>query len=194
MKRMAIIPMHMMVPRIPKAHLVVCHSALALTILESTSLPNSVASASSLDAASRSMAFGWPILSIQVADRHLFKYARDRRAVGAVAVLVGLAFVVVAIAVMISIMLTSKLARSVANSPNTRTSTSRTTIIDRCANNYGAFSCVVNCGLCGEMSREAHSINIHRNISISLGFDVKCSNADGVSTFNQVSGPGSGTQ
>ena len=183
-----------MVPRIRKAHLVVCHSALALTILEGTSLPNSVASASSLDAASRSMAFGWPILSIQVADRHLFKYARDRRAVGAVAVLVGLAFVVVAIAVMISIMLTSKLARSVANSPNTRTSTSRTTIIDRCANNYGAFSCVVNCGLCGEMSREAHSINIHRNISISLGFDVKCSNADGVSTFNQVSGPGTGTQ
>jgi hypothetical protein len=34
----------------------------------------------------------------------------------------------------------------------------------RWTNNYGAFSCVVNFGLCGEMSREAHSIDIHRNI------------------------------
>jgi hypothetical protein len=53
----------------------------------------------------------------------------DRRAVGAVVVPVGLAFVVitivvVVIAVMIPIMLTCKLARSVANAPNARASTS----------------------------------------------------------------------
>ena len=55
----------------------------------------------------------------------------DRPAVGAVVVLVGLAFVVitivvVVIAVMIPIMLSCKLARSVANAPNARASTSVT--------------------------------------------------------------------
>ncbi len=53
----------------------------------------------------------------------------DRRAVGAVVVPIGLALVVitivvVVIAVMIPIMLTCKLARSVANAPNARASTS----------------------------------------------------------------------
>ena len=53
----------------------------------------------------------------------------DRRAVGAVVVPVGLAFVVitivvVVISVMIPIMLTCKLARSVANAPNAGARTS----------------------------------------------------------------------
>jgi hypothetical protein len=53
----------------------------------------------------------------------------DRRAVGAVVVPVGSAFVVimivvVVIATMIPIMLTCKVARSVANAPNARASTS----------------------------------------------------------------------
>ena len=43
------------------------------------------------------------------------------------------------------------------------------------------------------MSREVHSIDIHRSIRLSFGFAVKCSNADVVSTFNKVSGPGSGS-
>src|SRR5260370_39371612 len=69
----------------------------------------------------------------------------DRRAVGAVVVPVGLAFVVitivvVVIAVMIPIMLTCKLARSVANAPNARAGTSvRLVVSYRCTNKCGAF-------------------------------------------------------
>ncbi len=69
----------------------------------------------------------------------------DRRAVGAVVVPVGLAFVVitivvVVIAAMIPIMLTCKLERSVANAPNARASTSvRLVVSYRCTNNCGAF-------------------------------------------------------
>ena len=69
----------------------------------------------------------------------------DRRAVGAVVIPVGWAFVVitivvVVIAVMIPIMLTRKLARSVANAPNARASTSvRIVVSYRSTNNCGAF-------------------------------------------------------
>ena len=49
--------------------------------------------------------------------------------------------------------------------PNTRASTSAMLVVSyRCINNCGDFRCVVNFGLCGEMSREAHSMDIHRNI------------------------------
>ena len=82
----------------------------------------------------------------------------DRRAVGAVVVPVGLAFVVitivvVVIAVMIPIMLTCKLARSVANAPNARVSTSvRPVVSYRRTNNCGAFQWAVNFRLFGEIS------------------------------------------
>ena len=121
----------MMVPRIPKAHLVVCHCALALTILQAPLYPIALPLIQ-LRRCVEGDAF-WLVneyfrsCPFRLLTGICSNMPVDRRAVGAVVVLVGLAFVVVVIAVMISIMLTSKLARSVANAPNTRASTSRKT-------------------------------------------------------------------
>src|ERR1700738_2415286 len=66
-------------------------------------------------------------------------------------------------------MLTCKLARSVANAPNAIASTSVKLVVSyRCTNNCGAFRCVVSFGLGGVISREAHSIDIHRSIRFLL--------------------------
>jgi hypothetical protein len=123
----------------------------------------------------------------------------ERRAVGAVDVPVGLAFVVITIvvvvilviAVMIPITLTCKLARSVANAPNARASTSvRLVVSYRLTNKCGAFRWAVKFGLCGEISREAHSIDIHRSIRFLL---VLMLNVEMQMSY-PLSGPGSGTQ
>jgi hypothetical protein len=89
----------------------------------------------------------------------------DRPAVGAVVVLLGLAFVVITIvvvmiAVMIPIILTSKykLARSVAMRPTSGPANPVKIAVNyRVTNHDGAFSCVVNFELYGEISREAHT-------------------------------------
>jgi hypothetical protein len=43
----------------------------------------------------------------------------------------------------------------------------------RCINNCGAFRCVVKFGLCGEISREENSIDIHSNIRLLLALMLK---------------------
>jgi hypothetical protein len=64
----------------------------------------------------------------------------------------------------------------------------------RGTNNYGAFSCVVNCWLYGESSREANSIDIHRNIRFLSVFMLNVEMQMSYQHFKQVSGPDSGTQ
>ena len=74
--------------------------------------------------------------------------------------------VVVVIAIIILIVLNYRNSHDcVTNASNARDSTSVKLVVNyRRTNNCGAFRRVVNFGLCGEMSREAHSIDIHRNI------------------------------
>ena len=77
---------------------------------------------------------------------------------------------VVVIAVMIPIIsLPVNSHDCVANAPNAIVSTSVKVVVNfRYTNNCGAFRWVVNFGLCGKISREAHSIDIHRNIRFLL--------------------------
>src|SRR4029077_16128754 len=82
--------------------------------------------------------------------KHLFKHARRSTGGRSGSRSLRMAFVVITIVVEV---------------PKTRASTSVKLVVSyRCTNNCGDFRCVVNLGLCGEISREAHSIDIHRNI------------------------------